>query len=1027
MKFFKIPFSFAVYLLPLLAVGLAFTQQSLTLNNPLTRSLNKGETHEYRLTLAAGDYARVEAKAGSGDVLLTLATADGQKIMTVKAKNGVPDGATLATVAETAADYLINIIAADSNRSDVAYHVTLLELRAATEIDRARCMAEKLFAEGEELLGKRAMPSALEKYQASLPFWRAANDVRGEADAYSTMGQAYYLLGNYREALAAYETALPLARLAKSLKLEAGTLNNTGLIYNDQYDQQRALTFYLQALSIYRGLGNSRNEARCLSNIGSIYTLNGQPQEALKWYEQALTLSRALADKALETGVLTGRGSARYFLQNYAEALKDHESAFQIARLSNNEYQQGVALANQASVYIELQQAQAALTRLNEALPLLRKTRGQSYEAFTLHRLGDAYLLLGQPEKALEYYQQAQGLRQELGEKIMEALTTSKIAQAEWQRGQPAIALTHSQRALEIVESVRTRYSSPYLSASYSSSTYHYYDEHIGLLLQLHRQQPAAGYDVQAFQTSERARARSLLEILAELGTDIRTEAAPELLAREADLQRALDSNSRERARLAHQPAIAETREKLTAREKELLQLTTEYAQVQGQIRSSNPRYDALARPQPLSLAEVQQQALKADSLLLEYLIGRDRIYLFAVGADSNSPLKVFELTAKAEIERAAAFFKRRKEESGEQLLARLSAQNLEFRQTVQTLSEKLLLPVKALLGTKKLLVVSDGALQYVPFAALPEPAVSGQRLAVRNNTKTQPSAQRTPPSYTPLIVKHEVVNVPSASTLALLRRALGQRPPAPELIAVLADPVFNVEDERVKGSSPQPARPDSTIASRDTLSPDIAKALRDAGVLGEPVNLERLPASGAEARAIADLAPGQKSLVALGFDANRERVTGGALNRFRYIHFATHAFVDDRHPQLSWLALSQFDRRGREQNGFLRLSDIYKLRLSADLVVLGACRTGLGQELRGEGMIGLTRGFMYAGAPRVIVSLWDVSDSATARLMKSFYGYLLQQRLTPSAALRQAQLDMWRQNRAPFYWAAFTLQGDPE
>src|SRR5262249_31444976 len=158
---------------------------------------------------------------------------------------------------------------------------------------------------------------------------------------------------------------------------------------------------------------------------------------------------------------------------------------------------------------------------------------------------------------------------------------------------------------------------------------------------------------------------------------------------------------------------------------------------------------------------------------------------------------------------------------------------------------------------------------------------------------------------------------------------------------------------------------------------------------------------------AIAKLAP-EKSLVALDFDANRQMVMNGRLSDYRYLHFGTHAYVDDVFPGLSWLALSQVDRNGQGQAGYLRLNDIYQLRLNADLGRLGACRTGLGKQLRGEGMIGMTRGFIYAGAPRVIVSLWDVPDQETSQLMQSFYRNLVKQKLPVAEALRRTQVEMW-------------------
>jgi CHAT domain-containing protein len=278
------------------------------------------------------------------------------------------------------------------------------------------------------------------------------------------------------------------------------------------------------------------------------------------------------------------------------------------------------------------------------------------------------------------------------------------------------------------------------------------------------------------------------------------------------------------------------------------------------------------------------------------------------------------------------------------------------------------------------------------------------------------------------LIVEHETATLPSASIVAWLRKALASRRPATGGIAVVADPVFSANDERVKGVAPRPRVEPMTITQGLRVPSDIEPALRGLDGIVELGPLDRLPASRDEALAIAELAP-ERSLVALDFDANRQMVMSGKLSDYRYLHFATHAYANGVFPGLSWLALSKVDRNGQEQPGYLRLNDIYQLRLNADLVTLGACRTGLGKQLRGEGMISLTRGFIYAGAPRVVVSLWDVPDRETAQLMQSFYRNLLKQKLPIVEALRRAQVEMWEraESGAPFFWAAFSLQGDPE
>jgi CHAT domain-containing protein len=256
------------------------------------------------------------------------------------------------------------------------------------------------------------------------------------------------------------------------------------------------------------------------------------------------------------------------------------------------------------------------------------------------------------------------------------------------------------------------------------------------------------------------------------------------------------------------------------------------------------------------------------------------------------------------------------------------------------------------------------------------------------------------------VLARHEVVDLPSASALAVQRRLLAGRPPAAKRLAVLADPVFDPRDPRVTGR--QPAAEERT----------------------DPPAFARLPASRREAAAIAALAPaGQtgQTMLALDFDAALPRVLGDALSGFRIVHFATHGVIDAERPALSGLALSMVDAAGRPREGFLHLHDIYNLKLDADLVVLSGCRTALGKEVRGEGLIGLTRGFQYAGAPRVLASLWPVEDNATAALMERFYRALWEKRQPAAAALREAQL--WvggeRRWRDPYYWAGFVLEGD--
>jgi CHAT domain-containing protein len=251
----------------------------------------------------------------------------------------------------------------------------------------------------------------------------------------------------------------------------------------------------------------------------------------------------------------------------------------------------------------------------------------------------------------------------------------------------------------------------------------------------------------------------------------------------------------------------------------------------------------------------------------------------------------------------------------------------------------------------------------------------------------------------------------------------LAARKPAPKLTAVLADPVFDPTDPRVKVID---QHGHATSRERQTTIhavTDLERASRDTGL----ISFDRLLSTRKEADAIAALAAPKERLKAVDFQASRMTATSATLSQYRILHFATHGLLNSTHPELSGLVLTLVDEQGRPQDGFLRLHEIYNLNLSADLVVLSACQTALGKEVKGEGLIGLTRGFMHAGARRVVASLWRVPDKATAELMRRFYTGMLQHGLTPAAALRAAQVSLWKERRwrEPYYWAAFVLQGE--
>ncbi len=510
------------------------------------------------------------------------------------------------------------------------------------------------------------------------------------------------------------------------------------------------------------------------------------------------------------------------------------------------------------------------------------------------------------------------------------------------------------------------------------------------------------------------------MESLTEARADIRQGVDPSLLERERELEQELNGKA---GRLTQ---LLASKNQMEAEEvaKQIDQLSTQHDEIRAQIKVKSPRYAALTLPQPLSLHEIQHRVLGDDLLLLEYMLGDNRSYLWAV---TRTELSSFELPGRAQIEDAARSFYKlltanqpKTGETFDQRQARVREANAHIAQEAASFSKLVLGPVVNKLGKKRLLIVADGALQYIPFQALVVPGnANGDNAAAQSQPSTRSE------ELIPLIIDHEIINEPSASALALVMSETAQRKQAPNSVAVFANPVFESEDPRVKSSRSSETKLVQGQSEQSSPQLQIQQAFRDVG-FGDGLRIPPLPASRDEANAIMAVTPWHTGFKAESFEASRATIMKPLMNQYRIVHFATHGFVDYQHPELSGLVLSLVDEKGNAQDGFLRMHDVYNLKLPVDLVVLSACNTGLGKEVKGEGLIALTRGFMYAGAGGVVASLWKVDDDATAELMTHFYEGMFKRELTPAAALRDAQIAMWQQKRwhSPYYWAAFVLQG---
>jgi CHAT domain-containing protein/Tfp pilus assembly protein PilF len=896
---------------------------------------------------------------------------------------------------------------------------------------------------------------ALESYHQALELRRTIGYQWGQAQLLNNIGFIYWYVGYQRKAIENYEEALRLWREAQDFHNEANTLNNIGEAYAELGQLSYGLEILQRVLKFCQEVGDRRLEAYVLNNIGRLYEAWAEPETARKNYEAALNIFREMKNAAGEALVLDNIGMVHAGLGDTELALEKLKESYEIRKELKEPRGTSITLTNIGYVYAHQGNHQAALDYFNRALPYCRKAQNKPFIAYALVSAGMAYASLGELEKARAFYQQALEIQKEIddrrgqaitldrmgqafalsgeltkalssfemalqnwlaiGDKQGEAQTLYGIAKLELDRNNLSESLAKIEEAIKIVESLRTKMLSQRLQTTYFATKQDFYALNIDVRMRLYDARRSEDDKVAALYVSEHARARNFLDLLSEARAGIQKGVAPELVEKSYRLEHEINSTAEGLMRLRN----LKWTDKVVVTERRLDELINQYDGLQAKIRAGNKSDAELRQPELPGLKEIQQ-LLDSDTILLEYALGDRRSYLWIV---TQTTIDSYPLPERAEIERAAttvrelltAYEPREQGESGEQYLTRLNKSAAQYWQQAARLSRIVLAPVSAHPRAKRLVIVADGALQYIPFEALPIPGAPRQ-LKATSNTTTR--AEET----IPLVSRYEIVYEPSASALAKLRAAPQKQ--AAKSVAVLADPVFDSKDERVL-TAKKKLMPD-TLSSYKPRG--LSQALRDTGDTGTQDGLERLIYSEVEANRIVEAAPARSWMKAVGFKANRATATSPELKQFAIIHFATHGILNDKHPQLSGLVLSLINEHGLTEDGFLRLHDIYNLDLPVDLIVLSACRTGIGRQVRGEGLISLTRGFMYAGAKKVLASLWRVDDEATAELMKRFYWHLLKEGMTAPMSLKLAQLEIMRtreQWRAPYYWAGFVLQGD--
>ncbi len=1044
--------------------------------------LAPGQHHDYAVQLPAGQAVEISLRQlGVHTVGLRIDSEPDRPTFQVDAGKQAVQQAML--IAADAATVRFSV----SAKLGSSYEILLSSMHSATDADRRRAAAQTLLATANDLrrstgsfeagdVDQAAAKRASEAYDAALVAWQAVPDLCEVRRTLSSRARLLFAMGEHAQAEASARAALDTGcdrsgdPSEQAYAAEAERTLGACLAYLG--DRLGSIAAQQRALSLYRRTGDERFQGVVLGNLVSNYAETGQKGKAFDAATEAFKLAQATDD---QPGIAFGRERLATVLMvrgEYSRALDVFARTFEDLRRTPYPMVENMAWNDLGNLYRELGESEQALSAYKKSETAAAANKEPAAVAEALANQGDAALDAGRVDAAASLYEQAMRLGSSGGfareqAHSLRGLGQVAIARGNWaeakvrldaakqtaseqgaqddtieielalgdmesRQGQFSIARPHYARALSIalqthalgkqpaalaalarveaqigdlgaakrlleqalglIESERMQLSNLHLRTSYFSSMRAYYELDIDILMRLHQQEPQNGYAAAALLTAERARARSLQDQLNERGIDIRKGIDPALLARERDAEDGMQAAAYELERLSAN-ASGERREAL---QKVLDEANAQLDQARAKERESNPRYAELMRPLRLDLDDIRQQLLDDDVSVLEYWLGNERSYVWMISRDE---LDVQVLPARAAIEQPVAALREKLEERSsfaasipmERKVEQDAAAAAALETQARALQEWILPAAIRVRLRAQVAVVADGDLQLLPFALLP----------FAQGASAQPTST---PAF---------VYLPSLATLRGLRM-LPHPTAATNTLAIFADPVFRSDDARLHGHASDAAPVESEVLSR---------AMAEAGI----ANLQRLPNTRREAQSVALLLPRGSSWLALDFAANRDAVVAAAWDKFAFVHFATHALLNLRHPELSGIVLSLYDANGIARDGFLRANDIYNLRMSADLVVLSVCDSGVGKMQGSEGAFSLARAFFYAGTRHVVASLWPINDRASAVFMQKFYRELLRQHASPQKALGIAQTEMQHDPRwrSPYYWAGFVVHGD--
>jgi len=881
-----------------------------------------------------------------------------------------------------------------------------------TPADPAAQIDQLLKKANEQMNSQGHMNEAAETAKQALELSQKIGDKQRILQSMISLGSAYYYVGRIQESLGICEQVVTLAREAGNPRTLSRALNNVASVLRDLGRYEDSLNYFNQVIPLAGELKDLPMLWTVNRNIGVLYMQMGDLDKAETPLKESLRISHELKDepgkslvknvsKVTQEASLLTLGLWEVDREHYTEALNYYEQS--LASKPENPMLTAELLTDMAAVHEKVGDSQKSIDLLQQALKIQEST-GSGINGVTLSDLGYSQESLGQLKEALATQERALALVRKLSANPeFEWVGESRIGHVQRALGENENALEHYQNAIKELELLRTgALKTESGRAGILAKTRSVFAQTADLLVAMHR-------EGDALEIAERGRARAFLDMLAVTRSGLPDELAPEQKQKGDAILAKISATQKE---LWKENLKPEEEKKHKA---ELSAAESDLEAFHLKVRQANPRYASVHYPQPISASLIQKNLLDSHTVLLEFLLGEKRSLLWVV---SKQRLSVGVLPARKEIEEEVAAYRKALTERTSALTLQASLGEVELRG--KHLYASLLKPVEnAIPPGSTLIIVPDGNLGYLPFESL----IVGNRKASSGEVLLY------------LVDKFAIAYGPSASALAAVREANTGTQEYPKTLLAFGDPVTRTESTLAKNSpanettrssgAPPEANGEKSVSAVNSKELAPSSDIASAEYAERGFSLTRLPFTRDEVLGISSLYSPSQRQVYLGEDAREETVKSEKLDAYRYIHFASHGFIDESHPERSGILFSRTPNSN--EDGVLQTSEILRLKLNADLVTLSACSTGLGKLVNGEGFLGLTRAFFYAGARNVTVSLWNVNDSATSTLMKSYYQNL-NRGLTKNAALRQAKLTLLRGSNAswrhPYFWAPFILVG---